>query len=94
MMNTCEPSLASIHFPSAEALVAPYQPQNHQGQLTVQDAVNHNVYQHERTGSSCSYEDHGHRLLSMLNDVLPLVDQDPEMLALMEDVTRLVCDYQ
>lgn len=41
-----------------------------------------------------SPEEAGQRLLSMINDVLPLVDQDPEMLVVMQDVTRLMCDYE
>ena len=47
-----------------------------------------------RTGSFSTPEEAGQQLLSMINDVLPLVDRDPELLSVMQDVTRLVCDYE
>jgi hypothetical protein len=91
MMTPALPPPTSISFPSSsEALVAPHQPQQqHPTQEQHGQIQNTNqVY------GSRSPDDQGRRLLAMLNDVLPLVDQDPEMLALMHDVTRLVCDYQ
>jgi hypothetical protein len=94
MMNPAVPPPTNIIFPtSSEALVAPYQPQQQQPSQAQPGHQLQNPNHYERTGSR-SPDDQGRRLLAMLNDVLPLVDQDPEMLALMQDVTRLVCEYQ
>ena len=42
--------------------------------------------------SSFSPMETGHKLLSVLQDVLPMVDQDPEWISLMQDVSKLVND--
>ncbi|CAB9497942.1 expressed unknown protein [Seminavis robusta] len=88
MMNTTAPPMSSISVPSS-IYPAQADPQQYHQQAQAQAQA-----LPPQRSLSPSPEDHGQRLLAMLNDVLPLVDEDPEMLTLMQDVTRLVCEYQ
>ena len=51
-------------------------------------APNHNKW------VSPSPEETGQKLLHMLQDVFPMVDEDPEVLSLMQDVTKLIYEYE
>ena len=46
------------------------------------------------TSSFASPEETGQRLLAMLEDVLPMVDQDPAVLSLMQDVSKMIYEYE
>jgi len=52
------------------------------------------TYPIERHSSQVRPEETGQRLLSMLNDMMPMVDQDPQLSTIMQDVQRLVSGYQ
>ena len=47
-----------------------------------------------RTSNFASPEETGQRLLAMLEDVLPMVDQDPAVLSLMQDVSKMIYEYE
>ena len=86
MMNTPPtsinvPSATNTMSPTNQASSRPFPQQPYQAPAQARFAY-------------CSPEEAGQRLLSMINDVLPLVDQDPELLTVMHDVTRLMCDYE